>query len=134
MSLDPIRIADTCSWFRKAQNDIRAAELLMPEGLLDEVAFHCQQAVEKCLKGFLFWHGKPFKKTHDLNVLSLDCVQIDGNLQAVLATIAPLTQYAVEYRYPGPLVHPTDVEAKDLIQLSRNLYDAIAPKLPFPIS
>ena len=66
MSLDPIRIADTCSWFRKAQNDIRAAELLMPEGLLDEVAFHCQQAVEKCLKGFLFWHGKPFKKTHDL--------------------------------------------------------------------
>lgn len=133
MSLDPVRIEDTRSWFRKARHDIRAAELLMPEALVDEVAFHCQQAVEKCLKGFLFWHGRSFKKTHDLNILGLDCIQVDGNLQSILPAIAPLTQYAVEYRYPGPIVHPTDIEAEELIELAKSLYQAIAQLLPFPI-
>jgi HEPN domain-containing protein len=69
MSLDPVKVEDTRIWFQKAQNDICAAELLLTKPLVDEVAFHCQQAVEKCLKGFLFWHGQPFKKTHALNIL-----------------------------------------------------------------
>jgi hypothetical protein len=28
--------------------------------------FHCQQAAEKALKGFLAWHDVPFRKTHTL--------------------------------------------------------------------
>jgi len=133
MSLDPVRVADTCSWFRKAQHDIRAAELLMSDPLVDEVSFHCQQAVEKCLKGFLFWHGQPFKKTHDLNLLSLDCIGIDASLQPILAATASLTQYAVEYRYPGPLMHPTEVEARDLIDLAKQIHGEIAGRLPFSV-
>jgi len=135
MSLDPIKVQDTSNWFRKAKNDIRAAELLVSDSdLVDEVAFHCQQAVEKCLKGYLFWNGHPFEKKHDLNLLSQNCLLIDGSLNSVLIGVAPLTQYAVEYRYPGPLVHPTDAEARGFIQLSKTVYGAIAPKLPFAIS
>ncbi len=49
MPLDPIRIAETKSWLIRAARDLRAAEheFLASPPLLDDVAFHCQQAVEK---------------------------------------------------------------------------------------
>jgi len=36
---------------------------------LEDALFHCQQAVEKALKGFLTWHDRPFEKTHDLGAV-----------------------------------------------------------------
>jgi len=134
MSLDPIKVADTCSWFRKARDDIRAAELLMSGPLVDEVSFHCQQSVEKCLKGFRFWHGLPFRNIHDLNLLSQDCIAIDPSLHSVLTATASLTPYAVEYRYPGPLVHPTEEEARDLINLAKKIDAEITGRLPFSVT
>jgi hypothetical protein len=40
--------------------------------LLGEVVFHCQQAAEKAMKGFLSWHDSPFGKTHDLALIGLE--------------------------------------------------------------
>ena len=41
-------------WFKKAAHDLRGAEILMEhDGGNDLVAFHCQQAMEKMLKGWL---------------------------------------------------------------------------------
>ena len=48
---DSLRYMD---WFEKASQDLRGAEILMAhEGGNDLVAFHCQQAMEKTLKGWL---------------------------------------------------------------------------------
>jgi len=35
----------------------------------DTIAFHCQQAAEKYLKGFLLFLDIPFKRQHSLNYL-----------------------------------------------------------------
>lgn len=61
MSLDPVKVGDTRAWLSKARNDIRAAKTLLVDAqpLYDEISFHCQQAVEKSLKGFLYWHNQP---------------------------------------------------------------------------
>ena len=135
MSPDPVevKVKDTLMWFQKARDDIHAAELLLPAALVDQVGFHCQQAVEKCLKGYLSWNDQPFKRAHDLNTLSDDCQKIDHTLKAELAVIAPLQQYAVEYCYPGPEVHPTQDEAEELIQLAKTIYQEIGRRLPFSI-
>jgi len=34
--------------------------------LLGTVTYHAQQAVEKVMKAWLVWHGRPFRKTHQL--------------------------------------------------------------------
>jgi HEPN domain-containing protein len=58
MPHDPVRIAETKSWLVKAARDLRAAdhEWSATPPLRDDIAFHCQQAVEKFLKAFLTWH------------------------------------------------------------------------------
>src|SRR5207244_808391 len=68
MPPDPVRIAETKSWLVKAARDLRAAdhEWSATPPLRDDIAFHCQQAVEKSLKAFLTWHDVVFRKTHDL--------------------------------------------------------------------
>ncbi len=127
-----VRTADTLEWFRKAKHGIQAAECLL-EGdsdLADEAAFHCQQSIEKTLKGFLFWHSKPFQKTHNLVVLSNECVSIDPTLESLLKKTAPLNQYAVDYRYPGQEIHPAAEEVEDMIILAREIYSAVLKLLP----
>jgi HEPN domain-containing protein len=59
----------TREWLRKAAGDLKAADLH------DLAAFHCQQAFEKALKGYLTWHDRPFRKTHDLVELIEQCIE-----------------------------------------------------------
>lgn len=68
MAHDPVKIEETRSWFRKAGDDLRAAsvDVEAEPPLLEDALFHCQQAVEKAMKGFLAWHDQPFGKTHSL--------------------------------------------------------------------
>ena len=55
---------------KKALADLRVAKKLFEIG--EEpwiIVFHVQQAVEKALKVYLVFHGKPFGKTHNLSQL-----------------------------------------------------------------
>jgi hypothetical protein len=63
---DAALVAETRSWLERAGKDLRAAQhaLTASPALLEDALFHCQQAVEKTLKAFLTWHGRPFRKTH----------------------------------------------------------------------
>jgi HEPN domain-containing protein len=49
MAIDPVLIAETGEWLRRALNDLRAAEVDMTVSppLLEDALFHCQQAAEK---------------------------------------------------------------------------------------
>ena len=92
MPLDPVQVEDTLKWLRKAKDDLRVAQALIDvePPLFDEIAFHCQQSIEKAEKGFLFWHKQPFQKTHDLYLLGL---KIIFNLtKAKLLYMLPLNQ------------------------------------------
>jgi HEPN domain-containing protein len=42
------------------------------------ICFHCQQAVEKYLKGFLILYDVESERTHDLNLLCGLCKGIDA--------------------------------------------------------
>jgi len=68
-------------WFSKANNDLQTVEILFtdPEPPTDTLCFHCQQAVEKYLKGALVLNNIDFMKTHDLiYLLKLAQKVIDG--------------------------------------------------------
>jgi HEPN domain-containing protein len=89
-------------WPVKAGHDLKAAAIIAEEdaGLLDVAIFHCQQAVEKALKGFLVFNGEPFSKTHDLKTLALQAAKHDSGFTGLLEVADSLTPYATRFRYP----------------------------------
>jgi len=93
----------TREWLRKAEADLRVArrEFAARPTYHDVVCFHCQQAVEKFLKGLLQEHAALVPKTHDLKRLVDLILPIDPTVKPLRRRVGPLTRYAVEYRYPG---------------------------------
>ena len=87
-------------WFDKAEHDLLNVRnnLAAAEVPTDTVCFHCHQAAEKYLKGFLVWHAVPPDRTHDLEDLLQSCAGIDPRLGAlrplvhVSGAIAGITQ------------------------------------------
>jgi HEPN domain-containing protein len=131
MPHDPARISDTKSWLARAADDLEAAErLLKAPALFGAAVFHCQQAAEKALKGFLAWHDTPFRKTHDLEESGEACIAIDATLRETIDRAIPLTEYAWKFRYPGEPEEPTREEADDALAAARDVYAAIAALLP----
>lgn len=61
----------TLEWIEKAEEDFVVAEWITkaPVGSAAAVGFHCQQCIEKYLKGILAEHTVAFAKTHDLLAL-----------------------------------------------------------------
>lgn len=109
MQPDDARVEETRSWLSKALKDLEAArhDFRAEPPLLEDIVFHSQQAVEKSLKALLTWHGRVFRKTHNLIELGEACSQIEGSLEQLLRQAAPLTEYAWKFRYPGEPVEPT---------------------------
>jgi HEPN domain-containing protein len=132
MSLDPQRVSDTRGWLTKALHDLQAAETLLTaeRPLTDVATFHCQQAAEKALKAFLFWHDVAFRKTHELEELGSACVEIDDSLGYTAETAAVLTPFAWRFRSPGESFEPSMEDARGALTEARSVYDAIVARLP----
>jgi len=132
MPLDPVLLTDTRAWFRKASTDLRSAEvdLAAAPPILEDVVFHCQQAAEKAMKGFLTYHQRPFGKTHDLRELGKACVLIDTTLAPLIERAVPLTWYAWRFRYPGLPEEPGLDEAQDALAVAGELVAALLNRLP----
>jgi HEPN domain-containing protein len=135
MADDPARIDSSRAWFVRAAEDIYCASLDLsgsPPPVRDAL-FHCEQAVEKALKGFLTWHDRPFRKNHDLVDLGKRCVRVDAELEPLLRRVGAFTEYASRFRYPGDLFDPTQAEAEGALVLTREVVDAILSRLPDPV-
>jgi len=65
----PETVAEARAWFQKAANDLRGADIDLAANppLIEDALFHCQQAAEKSMKGFLAVNEKVFRKTHDID-------------------------------------------------------------------
>lgn len=128
----PEKIAEIQAWFRKAANDLRGAEIDLAAcpPLIEDALFHCQQATEKAMKGFLTAHDRIYRKTHDLDELGRACEAIDAGLTATLTPAKDLTVFAWEFRYPGDSAVPTVEEARQALTIARAVYDALLARLP----
>lgn len=73
--MQPEQLAEVKSWLKKAADDLRGADLDLAATppFLEDALFHCQQAAEKSMKGFLAAHDRIFRKTHDLDELAMAC-------------------------------------------------------------
>lgn len=97
------------SWFNKAQRDLASARILAANNppLLDTALYHCQQAAEKAVKGFLVYCDQEFERIHDLEVLLRSAIVHASGFAAWLEAGRLLTPYATLYRYPGHVAEPS---------------------------
>lgn len=132
MQLDPEKVAECQSWLARAWADIDATQILLAAEppRTDVAVFHCQQAVEKSLKAFLFWNDVPFRRTHELEELGKACVALDASLAQLTDRAADLSEFAWLFRYPGEEEEPAQEEAEEVLALAQEVYEAVLARLP----
>jgi HEPN domain-containing protein len=93
-------------WIQKADGDLKVAkrELETDDPVLDAVCFHLQQAVEKYLKAFLTKFSEKIKRTHNLEFLIEQCIQIDEDFVRYEEKFDQIAGCGVEIRYPDAFI------------------------------
>ena len=112
-------------WFDKAKNDLLDADnnLASDRVPYDTVCFHCQQAAEKLLKGFLVAHGCEYPLTHNLFVILDNVVEYEPLAESLRETLALLNPYSVEIRYPGDELTLTNDNAAEARQAAQEVLE-----------
>ena len=115
-------------WLNHADDDIDTALLLkeMRPQHYEIICFHCEQAVEKYLKGYLVFKDIMPPKTHDLNNLCTLCVEQDNSFSDLQPQCSYLTPFAVQPKYPNDLdIINADVEKAIKFALEVKSFTAI---------
>lgn len=118
-------------WLEKADHDLITARqtLLLPNGPTDTVCFHAQQASEKALKALLTFHLVLFPKVHEL-VLLLDMAVVHlPDLEAFRESLAEMSNYAVEVRYPDDRFDPSREEAVQALAIAEEIVTKVRQKI-----
>ncbi len=118
----------------KAYGDLHTAIQIggLPDGHLDAGIYHCQQAAEKALKGYLVFRESPFEKIHDLGKIVERAIMLEPGFKDYEDAAELLTPYASAYRYPDEqgFVDPTREEFNEAITLAQSVYDFVLNLLP----
>lgn len=116
-------------WLEKAEHDLIAASLIIESNpvILDIACFHCQQAVEKFLKAFLFFNDQEISKTHNLDLLLKNCSAIDNDF--LLIEVKDLENFAVRTRYPYEYVAPSLPETKEYYLIALSVKELVIEKM-----
>jgi HEPN domain-containing protein len=122
------------SWLAKAHSDLRSARALLAltEPATDTAVYHCQQAAEKALKGYLAFRDQPLERTHDLERLLELATVLDPSFAPLETQADVLNPYATAFRYPDMLgvQFPAFAEVKTAIEHAQAIYDFVLQRLP----
>ena len=103
-------------WLSKAASDMRSAGILRAYGGdAEAVAFHCQQTIEKALKGYLLYKTGRHYDGHNLTFLCRQAARLDKRFYDYLDESALLNHYYIESRYPTDLPFVIDKKEIDTI-------------------
>ena len=105
---DSKRFAD---WYEKARQDFRGAQILFKYG--DDyaiVAFHCQQAIEKALKGYILQKSGTLLDGHSLVYLCRRAAKLDEGVKRFMKDCAFVNQFYIETRYPADVTEVLEEE------------------------
>lgn len=94
-------------WFAMAQKDLRSAKILFDHDADNEIiCFHCQQTLEKYLKGYLIAVTGELQEGHNLLKLCKKAMVYDNKFNEFLKDMAFVNVFYIETRYPAidPLV------------------------------
>jgi HEPN domain-containing protein len=91
--------------------------------------FHCQQAAEKALKGYLLYKEQDPPRIHNLVELCRLCREQDSSFETLLDTVVALNPYGVAARYPDEDVID-ETMTQTAIARAQAVYDFSLSKVP----
>lgn len=112
-------------WIDFAKMDFLTAKHLyehMYPKPLEIICYHCQQSIEKLLKGVLISRDVTIKKTHDLGLLAEMLQDYETIDERYLEMCDDLTPYDVKIRYPQEL-YIEEYHVAKALQETENLYE-----------
>lgn len=104
-----------------------------PDPYLDTAIYHCQQAAEKSIKGFLVFHDQCFEKTHDIRLLLALAAALEPQFTAWQEAGTRLTPYASAYRYPSEVLEPDQDEFDGALEAAEQLQAFVLNLLPIEV-
>jgi len=120
-------------WFEKSADDLTAAKRVFENvhpKLIEIACYHCQQSVEKSLKGFLQYYDIKPPHTHNLTMLCQMCSEIDSSFQGLQDMCSTLSTYATTTRYPDDDIEITEDNARFAIKEAERIYTFCADLIP----
>jgi HEPN domain-containing protein len=119
------------AWFNKAEKDLITVEheFFFDDPVYETICFHCQQAVEKFLKGYLIYLEIGYQKTHELGELVSVCERKDRGITHLKEDADKLTDYAVEIRYPDDYYEIYEDDAKEAFEIAKEVKAYIYSKV-----
>jgi len=115
-------------WYDKAKKDMRGAEILF-ESEADNslVAFHCQQAIEKMLKGYILKNTKQLLEGHSLIFLIRRASRFDEDIRKYTKDCAFVNQFYIETRYPADIPDEVDeFEVRECLETAKEVLTHIS--------
>lgn len=118
-------------WLDKALSDLQSARILLTWGGDPmAVAFHCQQAIEKALKGYLLFRMGRHFDGHNLTFLCRQAAACDDRFSAYLAQSTTLNNYYIETRYPTDVPFEiTEAQEYNILTMAEDLFSVIRQEL-----
>lgn len=119
------------NWIDKAKKDLLTAEheSTFEDGVIENICFHSQQAVEKFIKAYLIYLDIPFTKTHEIGELITKCEEKDPQIKEFKDEADLLTDYAVEVRYPDGWFEPSLDDSQQAIELAKKIKNYVLGKI-----
>jgi len=116
----------------EAQRDLVRAWLVKADAHLDAAIYHCQQAAEKAVKGYLAFCDHRLERTHDVERLVTIASGYEPSFGSWIDAAIILTPYATAYRYPGETSHlePSADEFAEALRCAIELVDFVFSLLP----
>lgn len=122
------------AWLSRAAQDLGAAHILAhaSEPYLSVAIYHCQQAAEKAVKGFLVFHDQRIQKTHDIKRWVDTALPFEKEFAAWTTAAEQLTPYATKFRYADDLIgaEPSREEFDAMVYAASGFYRFVLSALP----
>jgi len=118
-------------WLGFAREDLRVAEMALKEGIFNQVCFHAQQCVEKCLKALIEYRGRVPPRTHSIADL-LTALDERDRRSVPAQELLRLDRFYIPTRYPDALPGslpeglPRQVDAEHALNMARRSWKAVS--------
>jgi HEPN domain-containing protein len=106
-------IKDVVEWFMIADEDFDSAKILNKavHKHMEIICYHCAQAIEKYLKGYLTYNDILPQKTHNIILLNETCIELDHAFEQIRNECGLLNKFTNEIRYP----YRIEIKEEDVI-------------------
>lgn len=120
------------SWLHNASHDLAAARLpgTSDPPLFGVAMYHCEQAAEKALKGYLVCCDQRPIRSHDLGRLLDQLIPIEPVFDTWRDAADRLTPLGTRYRYPGEAESPSVEDFQEALDDATALVNQAMSLLP----